>query len=184
MYLTISQAAVSKLPGKLIQNSAFVKHVDLNPVHESGQADSPAEKIHGDAHSRFDSVSISAEGLRSWNISRLSYADGSEELSLDTAAGDLRPFVERQPDAVVDITTPEAEEKKSAADAVGRYMRGWNHLIAQLKEESESKDYSYDQTIELFKSQTRLWEKNLQKTDPEAWQEWQKKLAEWGVKWL
>lgn len=184
MYLTISQAAVGKLPSELIQNSAFVKRVGFDPVHESGQADSPTEKLHGDARGRFDSVSISAEGLRSWNISRLSYADGSEELSLDTGADGSQPFVEWEPDAVLDITTPEAEEKKSAADAVGRYMRGWNGLIAQLKEESEREDYSYDQTIELFKSQTRLWEKNFQKTDPEAWREWHKKLAEWGIKWL
>ena len=178
MSLIISQSAFQRLPDALVKNAVMVK----NAAYETGQADSPAEKMHSGAPSQFDSVSISAEGLRSQGISRLSYPDGTEELSLNTGAS--QPFVAYSSDAVLDITDPAEREKQASASAVGRYMRGWNSLIERLKAESEGEEYDYDRTIKLFREETRSWEKSIQKTDQEAWREWHKKLAEWGVKWL
>lgn len=164
MSLIIGQAAVPKLPDELVKNAAFVKTVDFDPVHETGRTDPPGEKIHGTAP-RFDELSISAEGRQALALN----VDGAE------------PFVGRQPGEVLDITLPDAGDQGAAAS---RYMSGWNSMIAQLKEFSQDRDLSYNQTIKLFQTQTRAWDKSFQKTDSEAWQAWRKKLAEWGLKWL
>ena len=165
MPLIIGQTAVQKLPADLVKNAAFVKNVAFDPVHETGQTDSPAEKIHG---GRFDSLSISAEGLQALALK----ADGAQ------------PFTGRGPAGVVlDITDPAAKENRRTTDAAGRYMRGWNDLVTQLTKESESKGFSYGQTVKLFQEQTSLWKKDFQRADPEAWQAWHKKLAEFGKTW-
>ena len=61
MSLIVSQTAVNRLPAELVNNAAFVKQID--PVHQSAETGQPAEKIHGSVLPRFDTVSISAEGL-------------------------------------------------------------------------------------------------------------------------
>ena len=44
--------------------------------------------------------------------------------------------------------------------------------MGQLKQESESGGYDYFKTIRLFRSRSAEWEKDLQQTDPEAYQMW------------
>ena len=87
MSLIVSQAPVNRLPAELVNNAAFVKQVDFDPVHQTAETGQPAEKIHGDALPRFDKVSISAEGaaFQALKLTRLGYADGADTLSLDAA---------------------------------------------------------------------------------------------------
>lgn len=59
MSLIVSQAPVNRLPAELVNNAAFVKQVDFDPVHQDAETSQPAEKIHGSALPRFDTVSIS-----------------------------------------------------------------------------------------------------------------------------
>lgn len=59
MSLIVSQTPVNRLPAKLVNNAAFVKQIDFDPVHQSTESNQPVEKIHGGEHSHFDSVSIS-----------------------------------------------------------------------------------------------------------------------------
>lgn len=49
MSLIVSQAPVNRLPAELVNNAAFVKQVDFDPVHQDTEAGQPAEKIHGSA---------------------------------------------------------------------------------------------------------------------------------------
>lgn len=63
MSLIVSQTPVNQLPTELVNNAAFVKQVDFDPVHQTAETGQPAEKIHGSALPRFDSVSISAESV-------------------------------------------------------------------------------------------------------------------------
>ncbi len=87
MSLIVSQTPVNRLPAELVNNAAFVKQVDFDPVHQTAETGQPAEKIHGDALPRFDKVSISAEGaaFQALKLTRLGYADGTDTLSLDVA---------------------------------------------------------------------------------------------------
>lgn len=62
MSLIVSQTPVNRLPAELVNNAAFVKQVDFDPVHQTAETGQPAEKIHGDALPRFDKVSISENG--------------------------------------------------------------------------------------------------------------------------
>ena len=62
MSLIVSQKPVNRLPAELVNNAAFVKQVDFDPVHQTAETGQPAEKIHGDALPRFDKVSISENG--------------------------------------------------------------------------------------------------------------------------
>ena len=59
MSLIVSQTPVNRLSAELVNNAAFVKQVDFDPVHQSAESSQPVEKIHGSGPSRFDSVSIS-----------------------------------------------------------------------------------------------------------------------------
>lgn len=63
MSLIVSQMPVNRLPAELVNNAAFVKQVDFDPVHETAGTGQPAEKIHGSALPRFDTLSISAEDV-------------------------------------------------------------------------------------------------------------------------
>ena len=89
MSLIVSQKPVNRLPAELVNNAAFVKQVDFDPVHQTAETGQPAEKIHGDALPRFDKVSISAEGaaFQALKITRLGYADGADTLHLNTRGG-------------------------------------------------------------------------------------------------
>ena len=58
MSLIVSQTSVNRLPAELVNNAAFVKQVDFDPVHQDAETGQPAEKIHGSALPRFDTVSI------------------------------------------------------------------------------------------------------------------------------
>lgn len=71
MSLIVSQTPTSRLPAEVVNNAAFVKQVDFDPVHQTAETGQPAEKIHGSALPRFDTVSIS--GNRSMHI----YSDPS-----------------------------------------------------------------------------------------------------------
>ena len=59
MSLIVSQTPANRLPAELVNNAAFVKQVNFDPVHQTAETGQPAEKIHGSALPRFDTVSIS-----------------------------------------------------------------------------------------------------------------------------
>ena len=63
MSLIVSQMPANRLPTELVNNAAFVKQVDSDPIHETAETGQPAEKIHGCALPRFDTLSISAEDV-------------------------------------------------------------------------------------------------------------------------
>ena len=44
MSLIVEQMAVKRLPSELVNNAAFVKMVDFDPVHESDAPAGPAEQ--------------------------------------------------------------------------------------------------------------------------------------------
>lgn len=73
MSLIVSQMSVKRLPAELVNNAAFVKQVDFDPVHQTVETGQPAEKIHGSALPRFDEVSISIRDHRAINL----YSDPS-----------------------------------------------------------------------------------------------------------
>ena len=85
MSLIISQTPVNRLPAELVNNAAFVKQADFDPVHQTAEMGQPAEKIHGSAFPRFDTVSISAEGAAAQALkpTRLSHTDGVGTLPLE-----------------------------------------------------------------------------------------------------
>lgn len=171
MSLIVSQTPVNRLPAELVNNAAFVKQVDFDPVHQTAETGQPAEKSHGSVLPRFDTLSISAEALaRAKDVQRLSFADGTDVLSLDAEADISQPIQQRP--SVIDITDPVSVERKKQGDAMGRAMKSWNSLMGQLKQESESGGYDYFKTIRLFRSRSAEWEKDLQQTDPEAYQMW------------
>ena len=86
MSLIISNEA-KRLPAELVNNAAFVKYIDFDPVHQSPEAQQPAEKISGMA-SRFDTVSISAEALaKAKDIRSLSPEAGPDNAEASQQAG-------------------------------------------------------------------------------------------------
>lgn len=176
MSLIVSQVPVNQLPAELVNNAAFVKQVSFDPVHQDTEADQPAEKIHGSALPRFDTVSFSAEALaKSKNIQRLSLAGGADILSLDAESDISQPF--QQGPSVIDITDPASAERKKQGDAMGRAMKSWNATADRLKQISESSAaYGYTETIKLFKNGYADWKAALQKSDPEAYGAWLRML--------
>ncbi len=182
MSLIVSQAPVNRLPAELVNNAAFVKQVDFDPVHQTAETGQPAEKIHGDSLPRFDKVSISAEGVafQALKLARLGYADGADTLSLDAAgeAMEEKEGLKGTPDGdgssvVLDITDHAAlETSQHRNELYSRLMKSWNSLMGQLKQESESGGFDYFKTIRLFRSRSAEWENDLQQTDPEAYQVW------------
>lgn len=102
MSLIVSQAPENRLPAQLINNAAFVKQVDFDPVHQTAETGQPAEKIHGSEVSRFDTISISEEALaKAKNIQPMNFADGTGVLSLDAEADISQPF--QQGPSMIDI---------------------------------------------------------------------------------
>lgn len=176
MSLIVSQTPVNRLPAELVNNAAFVKQVDFDSVHQTAETGQPAEKIHGSALSRFDTVSISAEALaKAKDIQRLSFADGTDILSLDAEADISQPF--QQGPSILDITDPASLERKKQGDALSRAMSSWNTTVEQLKQISESsRAYGYAETITLFKTGYADWRTALQKSDPEAYGAWLRML--------
>lgn len=152
MSLIVSQMPVNRLPTELVNNAAFVKQVDFDPVHETAETGQPAEKIHGSALPRFDTLSISAEALaKAKDVQRLSFADGTDILSLDVEADISQPIQQRP--SVIDITDPMSVERKKQGDAMGRAMKSWNVTVDRLKQISESSEaYGYTETIKLLKA--------------------------------
>lgn len=182
MSLIVSQTPANRLPAELVNNAAFVKQVDFDPVHQSAETGQPAEKIHGSALPRFDSVSISAEAASALQlkITRLTYEGGADTLSLDTMDESIKDqkYLKGDPNGdgssvVLDITDHAAlEASRRRNEMYSRLMKSWNSLMGQLKQESESKGYNYTQTIKLFRSRSAEWEKELEQTDPAAYQVW------------
>lgn len=60
MSLIVSQTPANRLPAELVNNAAFVKKVDFDPVHQTDETGQPAEKIHSSALPCLDTVSVSA----------------------------------------------------------------------------------------------------------------------------
>ena len=172
MSLIVSQTPANRLPAELVNNAAFVKQVNFDPVHQTAETGQPAEKIHGSALPRFDTVSISAEALaKAKDVQRLSFTDGTDILSLDAEADVSQPF--QQGPSVIDITEPASVERKKQGDAMGRAMKSWNATVDRLKQISESgAAYGYTETIKLFKNGYADWQVALQKSDPEAYSAW------------
>ena len=71
---------------------------------------------------------------------------------------------------ITDHAALEASQRRN--EMYSRLMKSWNSLMGQLKQESESGGYDYFKTIRLFRSRSAEWEKDLQQTDPEAYQVW------------
>ena len=165
-----------RLPAELVNNAAFVKRVDFDPVHQTAESSQPAEKIHGSALPRFDIVSISAEAIaKTKDVQRLSFVDGTDILSLDAEADISQSF--QQGPSVIDITDPASVERKKQGDAMGRAMKSWNATVDRLKQISESSAaYGYTETIKLFKNGYADWQAALQKSDPEAYGAWLRML--------
>ena len=163
MSLIISNEA-KRLPAELVNNAAFVKYIDFDPVHQSPESHQPAEKISGMA-GRFDTVSISAEALaKAKDIRGL-----SPEAGPDNAEASQR--------APVDITDSSFLERKKQGDALGRAMRSWNAVVAQLKQKSESSQaYGYGETRRLFQKGYKDWQAALQISDSEAHGAWLRML--------
>lgn len=132
----------------------------------------------GGGRARFDTVSISGEALAKMNdIQRLSFADGTDALSLDAEAGVIQPFQQRP--SVIDITDPVSMEQRRQGDAMGRAMKSWNAAVNRLKQISESSEaYGYAETTKLFKNGYADWQAALQKSDPEAYGAWLRMLNE------
>lgn len=176
MSLIVSQTPANRLPTELVNNAALVKQVDFDPVHQTAETGQPAEKIHGSELPRFDTLSISAEALaKAKDVQRLSFADGTDILSLDAEADISQPIQQRP--SVIDITDPVSVERKKQSDAMGRAMKSWNATVDRLKQISESSEaYGYTETIKLFKSGYADWQAALQKSDPEAYGAWLRML--------
>ena len=179
MSLIVSQTPVNRLPAELVNNAAFVKQVD--PVHQSAETGQPAEKIHGSALPRFDTVSISAEGAaQALKLTRLSYTEGVDTLSLEATGESVegKEWLKGDPNGdgssvVPDITDHAAlEASQRRNETYSQLMKSWNSLMNQLKQESESGGYDYFKTIRLFRSRSAEWEKSLEQTDPAAYQVW------------
>lgn len=185
MSLIVSQTPVNRLPAELVNNAAFVKQVDFDPVHQTAETDQPAEKIHGSALPRFDTLSISAEGAaQALKLTRLSYTEGVDTLSLEAMGESVegKEWLKGDPNGdgssvVLDITDYAAlEANQRRNETYSQLMKSWNSLMNQLKQESESGGYDYFETIRLFRSRSAEWEKDLQQTDPEAYQVWLNKF--------
>lgn len=173
MSLIVSQTPANRLPAELVNNAAFVKQINFDPVHQTVESGQPAERVNGFASS-FDTISISAEGLaKANNIRPLSFADGTDILSIDAEADMSRPFQQ----GPIDITDPASLERKKRGDALSRAMSSWNTTVEHLKQISESSEaYGYAETIKLFKTGYADWQAGLQKSDPEAYVGWLRML--------
>ncbi len=178
MSFIISQMPVNRLPSELVQNAAFVKQVDFDPVHESKPSGSPAAKIHGDAAeletSRFDTVSISAEAFAAARELTPARTDGMASIPADTAAA-----ASGRSAPVVDITDhAKAAESQKRNALYSSLMKSWNAMIGQLKQESEGKNYDYFKTVKRFREGCAAWEKELQSSDPEAFRFWREQIQD------
>ena len=175
MSLIVSQSPINRLPPELVNNAAFVKQVDFDPVHQTAESGQPAERVNGIA-SNFDTISISAEALaKAKDIRPLSFTDGTDILSLDAEADMSRPF--QQGPSMIDITDPASLERKKQGEALSRAMNSWNTTVEHLKQISESSQaYGYVETIKLFKIGYADWQAALQKSDPEAYGAWLRML--------
>lgn len=175
MSLIVSQTPVKRLPSELVNNAAFVKYIDSDPVHQTAETARPAERVSSTA-SRFDTISISAEALaQAKDIRRLSFPDGTGTPSPDAEAEQSQPF--QQGPSMTDITDPASAERKKQGDALSRAMSSWNAVVEQLKQTSESsKAYGYAETVKLFKNGCADWQAALKKSDPEAHGAWLRML--------
>ena len=88
MSLIVSQVPVNQLPAELVNNAAFVKQVDFDPVHETAETGQPAEKIHGSATQYFDTVSISEHLADGRQMQIVSDSSLSIEAGADAPARD------------------------------------------------------------------------------------------------
>lgn len=158
--------------GEISQRTQGKPHV--NPYGTPGMSLNGYRQ--GGGRARFDTVSISAEALaNAKNIQRLSFADGTDILSLDAEADISQPLQQRP--SVIDITDPASVERKKQGDAMGRAMKSWNATVGRLKQISESSEaYGYTETIKLFKNGYADWQSALQKSDPEAYGAWLRML--------
>lgn len=156
MPLIIAQTGAGRLPSELVDNAAFVKQIDFDPVHQTPESGQPAEKISGMAD-RFDTVSLSAEAL--------------------AKIKELRGSPSAQP-APVDITDPAAVERRQQGEAMARATRSWNATAARLKQLSESsRAYGYGETRRLFQNGYVSWRSSLQAADPAAYSAWLRMLG-------
>ena len=161
MSLIVSQTGVNRLPAELVNNAAFVKYVDFDPVHQTAESNQPAEKVNGIA-GRFDTISISAEAL-------------AKVKDINAGADISQPF--EQGPKVIDITDPASVERRKQGDALGRAMKSWNAVVEQLKQISESsRAYGYGEAVKLFRKGYADWQANLRDSDPEAYGAWLRML--------
>lgn len=174
MSLIVSQASMNKLPAQLVNNAAFVKQVDSGPVRPDTEAGQLAEQIHGGALPRFDTLSLSDEALA--KVQRLSFADGTDTLSLDAQADLSQPLPQRP--SVIDVTDPASVERQKQGEAMSRAMKSWNAEVDRLKQISSSPAYDYFETLKLFKHGYADWKASLQKSDPEAYGVWLRMMNE------
>ena len=148
MSLIVEQMAVKRLPSELVNNAAFVKMVDFDPVHESDAPAGPAEQL---KVPDMDTLTLSKDLLENAIPLTPAPADG-------------------QTKAPLDITTPEALAHMEKSQKLYTLMKSWNALINECKQKAAS--YDYAGTISLFKGQCAAWEQNLQASDPEGYQLW------------
>ena len=182
MSLTVSQMPANRLPAELVNNAAFVKKVDFDPVHQTDETGQPAEKIHGSALPCFDTVLISAEGIaaQALKLTRLSHTDGMDMLSLDATGESVeeKEWLKGDPNGdsfpvVLGITDHAALDASQHRNEIySQLVKSWNSLMNQLKHERESKGYDYFKTIKLFCSRSAEWENDLQQSDPAVYQVW------------
>lgn len=171
MSLIVSQTPVNRLPSELVNNAAFVKYIDSDPVHQTAETARPAERVSSMA-GRFDTISISAEALaQAKDIRRLSFPDGTGTPSTDAGADQSQPF--RQGPSITDVTGPASAERKKRDGA----MSSRNAVVEQLKQAGESsRAHGYAEIIKLFKNGRADWRAAPQKSGPEAHGAWLRML--------
>ena len=165
MSLIISQTPANRLPAELVNNAAFVKQVDFDPVHQTTETGQPAEKIHGSALQRFDTIAISTENIAT-SVEAVSEEQANNRTTFTSFAEEFSKITQDYADIIRNYYAAEHEENLTY-DSPSTHI--WNKyknpdspdFRADLSEDERA--WAYDQELDLLSGG-----KHLQMSNPYA----------------
>ncbi len=165
MSLIVSQTPVNRLPADLVNNAAFVKQVDFDPVHQTAETGQPAEKIHGEALPRFDKVSISAESVAA-PVEPASKEQAGDITTFTSFAEEFSKITQDYSNTIRDYYAREHEENLTYDDPAVHIWNKYKNpdspdFRSDLSEDERA--WAYDQELDLLSGG-----KHLQLSNPFA----------------
>ena len=152
MSLIVSQTPANRLPAELVNNAAFVKQVDFDPVHQTAETGQPAEKIHGSALPRFDTVAISAESVVT-SVEVMSEDQASNRTTFTSFAEEFSKITQDHSNTIREHYAEEHEENLTYDDPAVHIWNKYKNpdspdFHSDLSEDERA--WAYDQELDLL----------------------------------